>query len=248
MEVGTSSSTPKRSKTTVSIIGNIGAGKSTLIVELKKHKEIGTKSVLVPEDVGSFKVELEAFYNDQKKGAEPLQTAISKSNSARLSQATTYADALPDCLVIISERSNFDTFHTFVQIQRDAGNLRECFVADLKSTLHVPEYLFYLDTPPSVCFDRIKTRNRPGEENIQKDYLDKLDTKHIELAKRYTAKGRTLIDPKSDRSLCSTLIDPVTGSTLLVLDHGYSHEDMITCITWCLALSPTTPILAGVKG
>jgi deoxyadenosine/deoxycytidine kinase len=190
---------------TVSIIGNIGAGKSTLIDKLKEHKVFKQKAFLLPEDVKSFKSLLTLFYSDKAKHAKSLQDAIYTSNSTRLREAKTATESLPECSVIITERSSYDAYHTFVCLLHEAGHLTELYLQKWEKKMQTPDCIVYLDTPVDVCLQRMSIRGREGEDLVPKSYMNALHDKHEKLAKTYKA---------------------LPGSSFVILDHRLDLDDM----------------------
>jgi len=174
----------------ISLDGNIGAGKSTLLAELRKRLH---DVHIVDEPVGQWtalknaegKNLLELFYEDKKRWSYNFQ------NCAILTRLKNNQDAVENLdstvkgpQVIITERSVLTDKHVFAEMLRDAGDIDPLEWELYESWFNIfgKKYpvrgIMYVSTSSSTSKDRIKIRNRQGEENIGIDYLDALDSQH----------------------------------------------------------------------
>lgn len=178
----------------VSVEGDIGAGKSTLIEKLKSlHPEwhfidepVGTWMGLKTEDGKNL---LELFYSDKARYSYTFQ------NCALLSRALNIKNTIDNwkkvCLlnpeeaqnnVFITERCLETDYYVFAQMLRDDGlmNLMEWdlykmwynYVKEQSPSL---SGIVYVSTPPHICHERIRERGRKGEDAIPLEYLANLD-------------------------------------------------------------------------
>ena len=176
----------------LSIDGNIGSGKSTLFKSLKKYFSEdsncnGKKIIFVDEPVEEWqkikdkngKNILECFYENPEKHSFSFQMLAYIS---RLSKLLTIIKK-GEYDIIVTERCVFSDRNVFAKMLFDSGKMNEIewqvyemwfynFLGELPRV-----YFIYLNTAPELCFDRIKKRNRPGE-NIPLDYLKNCDTYH----------------------------------------------------------------------
>jgi deoxyadenosine/deoxycytidine kinase len=75
----------------------------------------------------------------------------------------------------------------FGRMQRDEGNMNPLQYASylwqwkqaVRDTPQIDGYI-YVQTSVDTCLERIAKRNRTGEENIERDYLEKLHKQHEE--------------------------------------------------------------------
>ena len=160
----------------IAIEGNIGSGKSTLL------ERLGNDSVLnvIQEDVESWKSEgwLELFYSDLKRysGTFQLRTQLSHIENKK---------KFREDKVNIIERSPISNKYIFGKMLKEDGFLHEKEyniigkVNDLAGWN--PEVLVVLLCDPSICFERIKQRNRKGENIPSIEYLKALHQKHLDL-------------------------------------------------------------------
>ena len=172
----------------ISIEGNIGSGKSTLIAQLKDYYK-GDDSVVVFEEPlnqwNEIKNEdgltmLEMFYSDQKKYSFSFQIMVLNS-FIKLIRETREKNPYT---TIIMERSIETSRYVFAQMLFDDGVISKmdfqiyCNLYDEFSDNYKPIVNFYLQTEPDICLERIRKRNRKGEEGITIEYLRKCDSYH----------------------------------------------------------------------
>lgn len=162
----------------IHIEGNIGAGKSTLLTFLEKEFACNVSQ----EPVGEWmKLDLlDKFYKDINRWSFAFQMNCFIS---RVHQV----DKLPSWSDNIIERSLLSD-KIFAQNCYNNGNMEK---TEFDVYLRWSEWLYdrvckkvkniiYLRVPPEVCYERIKQRNREGEEEIPLEYLKQLHVLHDE--------------------------------------------------------------------
>jgi len=171
-----------------SIDGNIGSGKSRLIKELKKQNKLGNNIIFIQEPVNVWntikdkkgKTILEHFYEDQKKYSFSFQIMAYIS---RLTQLKNIIKENPSS-ILITERCTYTDRKVFAKMLHDDELINDI---DMKIYLmwfdefmkDIPINGFiYVRTKPSKCFERVKKRNRKGEEEIPLEYLEKCHLYH----------------------------------------------------------------------
>jgi deoxyadenosine/deoxycytidine kinase len=173
----------------LSIEGNIGAGKSTLIREIKEKYKDRNDIYVVEEPVDIWErvktngqTIIEKFYQDKNKYSFPFQVLA----------YTTRLNLIKDALkiegvkTIIMERSLEADRNIFAKMLYDDGFIEESLyqIYEVMSDLGLKDYsadgIVWLDTEPDICIERIKKRNREGEESISIDYLNNCDIYHKE--------------------------------------------------------------------
>jgi deoxyadenosine/deoxycytidine kinase len=174
----------------ISLDGNIGAGKSTLLAELRKRLH---DVHIVDEPVGQWtalknaegKNLLELFYEDKKRWSYTFQNCAILTRLKNIQDAVENLDStVKGPQVIITERSVLTDKHVFAEMLRDAGDIDPLEWELYESWFNIfgKKYpvrgIMYVSTSSSTSKDRIKIRNRQGEENIGIDYLDALDSQH----------------------------------------------------------------------
>lgn len=170
----------------ISIEGNIGSGKSTLVQELKQSNLYPNSKVcflLEPvEEWNKIKDNnetiIEKYYKDQKTHAFQFQMMayISRLKQIRNAIKENYD-------IIFTERSVMSDKNVFAKMLYDDKILSETeyaiynewyneFISDIPEPIIV-----YLKTEPEVALSRVIKRNRPGE-NIPLEYLEKCSDYH----------------------------------------------------------------------
>ena len=183
----------------ISIDGNIGAGKSHII---KKIRNLNNPNIYIAEepvnDWEKFtdennKTLLNCFYENQDKYSFSFQmialiTRIDKLNEAILSGSK----------YIITERSILTDYHVFAEMLYDDKLINKIefdiyrhyynfFSKTIKSLIENMT-IIYINTPVDICHERIKTRNRLGEETISKSYLNSCDSYHKKMIEKCNNK------------------------------------------------------------
>lgn len=171
----------------LSIEGNIGSGKSTIIEYLKNN--INDKNIIfLPEPVDEWEkikdnnnnTVLQNFYADQKKYSFAFQMMAYIS---RLNLLRNTIKKNPN-KIIITERSLFTDKYVFAQMLYDANNMNEIeyqiYNNWFESFLDLAPIskMIYLKTDPKISFQRIGIRNREGENNIPIEYIENCHLYH----------------------------------------------------------------------
>ena len=169
-----------------SIDGNIGSGKSRLIHELQKQNTFDNV-IFIQEPVNIWteikdkngKTILEHFYGDQKKYAFSFQIMAYIS---RLAQLKGNIKKNPTA-ILITERCTYTDREVFAKMLHD-----DELISDIDMKIYLmwfDEFMkdipikgfIYVKTLPSKCFERVKKRNRKGEQ-IPLEYLEKCHHYH----------------------------------------------------------------------
>ena len=173
----------------ITVDGNIGSGKSTLIQVMKNYYKDNKKIGFVDEPVelwslikdSSGKNIIEHFYEDQEKWAFCFQMTayISRLEELRKTLRDNYD-------FIFCERSIFTDKNIFAKLLYQDFKINEIeykiynmwfdsFSNDFSNPIKI-----YIKTDPEVCYQRILKRSRTGEENICKEYLTRCHEAHDE--------------------------------------------------------------------
>jgi len=171
----------------ISIEGNIGSGKSTLMTHLKQ--KINTNIVFVDEPVNEWttimdsngKNALELFYNNQKDNSFWFQIL---AYITRLRNLLSILESNKN-KIIICERSIYTDHHVFASMLYDKGFLKEMewktylYWFDTFKKQTMLNLVLYVNTSPDECLNRINKRNRTEEKNkISLEYLTTCHGKH----------------------------------------------------------------------
>ena len=168
----------------VTIEGNIGVGKSTLMESLKSFDwaDADISVVFIDEPVEEW-LEYGLLQNlyDQNISAEAFQYAALSSVVAHTCKAI--MEAPPGTKLFIAERSVASNMQVFAKASiRDAPQLRTFEYAYAHIVSSLPQNISYqhllLQTYPEICMARIKQRARTSESAITLEYLRELHDLH----------------------------------------------------------------------
>ena len=172
----------------VSIEGNIGSGKTTIVENLEKYynlqleKDDKDSIIFLREPVDVWKTIsdkngetiLEKFYNNTQKFSFAFQVMAYSTRTAKLQETIKNN---PNCKIIICERSLEADNNVFAKMLKDSNNMEEVeyqiyehFYNTRKQDMNL-DAVIYIDASPNVCLQRVKKRNRDGEDSISYEYL-----------------------------------------------------------------------------
>jgi len=173
----------------ISIEGNIGVGKSSLLDKLRKDYINSADFIVEPveewlsitNDEG--KNILDVFYNDKKRWSYTFQ------NIAYITRMQKIIDVLlnSEKQFIIMDRSLDADLNTFANLLHKDGCLDDIewnaynkwnnFFQEQYGNIFTHIYV-YLKCDPNVSKERILKRGREAEKNIDMDYLEKISKCH----------------------------------------------------------------------
>jgi deoxyadenosine/deoxycytidine kinase len=169
----------ERTMTIVAIEGNIGCGKSTMLNRLR-HLSVtrfDNRMKVLTEPVEEWEALLERSYNDPSRWCFAINTKV------LLSLKDWFPERSPDRRLYVTERSPVSSRFVFADVHSKTGTMDaiECgLLADLYDRLEMwtPDVTVYIRTDPSVCFDRLRQRDRACEKTLSLDYLHQLHDQH----------------------------------------------------------------------
>ena len=217
----------------LTIEGNIGAGKSTIMAHLKScrwHQE-EISVVLIDEPVQEWLDQglLQDLY-DKNITAEAFQYAALSSIVSHTRKVM--MSASPGTTLFIAERSVGSNLHVFAQASLREEPQRRAFkyaydqMVSMLPTNMVFQHLM-LNTDPEICLDRIKARARISESAITLEYLQQLHDLHNEWIDKDNAEPGApkwhTIDASKDRE--SVLVDAMgtIKGIVAALEHDASE-------------------------
>jgi deoxyadenosine/deoxycytidine kinase len=168
----------------ISIEGNIGSGKSTIIEYLKSLKKYNFVDEPVNEWL-SIKNKngdnaLECIYKDQKQNAFCFQVLAYITRLKKLLD-TVYTN---ENSLIITERSIETDRNVFAKMLYEDDLLSSIewetynYWFDTFKEKSKVDIIIYIKTNPDKCLERINKRNRTEESTIKLEYLEKCDKFH----------------------------------------------------------------------
>tara|TARA_B100000035_G_scaffold254122_1_gene223610 strand:- start:542 stop:1156 length:615 start_codon:yes stop_codon:yes gene_type:complete len=184
----------------IAIDGNIGCGKSTVVEKLRKHDNFKVYS----EDIESWGDWLIKYYEDPKKYALGFQLTVLLSHLRQQGE-------VDDKGFYIYERCSHTCNRIFGSLLVDDDimskrDLELCKSYEREFNNGV-DALFYLQTTPEICKERIIKRDRSCESSIEMDYLNKLHDKYEDVYNGDECK--------------------VDGISIYIIDATQSEEDVL---------------------
>jgi len=172
----------------IAIVGNIGAGKTTLTGLLAKH--LGWEPQFEAVEDNPY---LEDFYSDMKRWAFNLQIFFLNSRFRHIVELQNRKAN------IIQDRTIYEDAYIFAENLHDMGlmtardfqnysNIFESIISFIKP----PDLLIYLKASVPTLVDNIQLRGREYEAGIRLDYLSKLNDKYQKWINNYK-EGKLLI-------------------------------------------------------
>jgi deoxyguanosine kinase len=170
----------------ISIEGNIGSGKSTVLKALQDDEAeflLSNNIVVVPEPVEKWEQLkdpndgqsiLTKFYKEPKRYAFLLQIFIIETMIETIETAIMNN---PDMKILLCERSILTSSAVFSQLLLDLDYITKLEFQYLERLVmdymhYFPDDVIFLDVPVDICMKRINKRNRDGESDITIQYLE----------------------------------------------------------------------------
>lgn len=161
----------------VSIEGNIGAGKSTVLDHLRAAFPA---AAVFPEPVHEWADILPLFY------AKPAEWAL--AFSLRVLLSFTKIKAAPGLAIV--ERSPLANRHVFTQLLYNDNTMNreewELFREYSDELGWTPDMVVHVHCPPETCLQRVQGRARPGEEGIDIQYLKRIEFQYENMMRYVT--------------------------------------------------------------
>lgn len=155
----------------ITIDGNIGSGKTSVLNYLHKYYKIPVDL----EPVDNWEKYLNDMYDD-KEGVFKFQVRVWLDRC--------WVQEKSEKSIILMERSPHFIKNVFIKSARDLNLIsekeQEVLIALHKNTekMWSPSFYIYLRSKPDNCCKKIKKRNRPSEKNITQDYIKILHDIH----------------------------------------------------------------------
>lgn len=192
----------------ISIMGNIGCGKSTVIKRLQRENKIDEINYF-EEPLDKWGDWLELFYSNQEKYAFSFQMKVLKDFlfSKEYSKKP-----------IVCERSPYESKVIFAKALLDDGKMNEKEYELLNDYHEIiawkPDVIIYLNVSPKVCNERINVRNRKCENGIPFEYLETLHNNYEQAIKDSPKKGyivHTVDASKADSVVYEEVLKIING-------------------------------------
>lgn len=172
----------------IAIVGNIGAGKTTLTEMLAKN--YGWDPVFEAVDNNPY---LEDFYSDMKRWSFNLQIYFLNSRYRQI------VDIQKKGLNMVQDRTIYEDAYIFAENLHDMGLMTTRDYENYQSIfdnviefIKPPDLLVYLKASVPTLVNNIQRRGREYESGIRLDYLSKLNEKYDKWIKGYKL-GKLLV-------------------------------------------------------
>jgi deoxyadenosine/deoxycytidine kinase len=172
----------------IAIVGNIGAGKTTLTELLAKN--YGWDPVFEAVDNNPY---LEDFYSDMKRWSFNLQIYFLNSRYRQI------IDIQKNGHNIIQDRTIYEDAYIFAENLHDMGLMTtrdyqnyQAIFENITDFIKPPDLLVYLKASVPTLVNNIQRRGREYETGIRLDYLSKLNDKYQKWINGYRL-GKVLI-------------------------------------------------------
>jgi deoxyguanosine kinase len=172
----------------IAIEGNIGAGKTSLATMIAE--DFNARLILEQFEENSF---LPKFYKEPEKYAFPLEMSFMAARYQQLKDELLSPElfktfTISDYFIVkslIFARKN---------LPEDEFKLYATFFNIIYQQLPKPELLVYLYVKTDRLQFNIKMRGRPYEQNIQDDYLEKIQAGYLEFIKQQSDLRILILD------------------------------------------------------
>ncbi|WP_228237065.1 2-amino-4-hydroxy-6-hydroxymethyldihydropteridine diphosphokinase [Allomuricauda sp. M10] len=201
----------------ISIEGNIGAGKTTLSTMIAH--DFNAKLILERFADNPF---LPKFYEDQSRYAFPLEMSFLADRYQQFMDDTSQFDLFKNFMV-----SDYDIFKSLifakVTLQREEYNLYRKVFNFMYKEVKKPEIYLYLYQNTERLLANIKKRGRDYEQNIDPEYLEKINRGYLDFIKSHQDQNSLIVDisemdfvqqPEDYETILQKLEDNILSSTI----------------------------------
>jgi deoxyadenosine/deoxycytidine kinase len=171
----------------IAIEGPIGVGKTTLAERLADH--LGAQTLREMPEENPF---LERFYQNPKQAALPTQLFFLFQRQRQL-QALRQQDMFAP-LTVSDYLMEKDPLFARLNLDSEELKLYEMVYAGLTLETPQPDLVVYLHAEAAVLHERIRRRNRPIEQGISRDYLNRLVEAYTQFFHYYNSSPLLIVN------------------------------------------------------
>ncbi|MBT8288778.1 MAG: 2-amino-4-hydroxy-6-hydroxymethyldihydropteridine diphosphokinase [Bacteroidia bacterium] len=172
----------------IAIEGNIGAGKTSLATMISK--EFNAKLILERFADNPF---LPKFYKEPQRYAFTLEMSFLADRYQQISDDLSQLDLFRDFIV-----SDYDVFKSLIfskiTLPEDEFMLYRKLFYQVYKDIAKPDLYIYLFQNTERLQENIKKRGRQYEQNIDRDYLDKINAGYLEFLRNQSELKVKMID------------------------------------------------------
>ena len=172
----------------MTIEGTIGAGKTSLATMIAQ--EYNAKLILEGFADNPF---LPKFYDDADKYAFPLELSFLAERYQQLTEQLSKQDLFKN-FTISDYFINKSLIFAQKTLQDDVFGLYAKLFHIINSSIPKPDLLVYLYVSVERLQENIKNRGRDYEQNIEDDYLDKIQTGYFDFIKQHQEMRILVLD------------------------------------------------------
>lgn len=184
----------------IAIEGNIGAGKTSLVTKIAH--DYNAKPILERFADNPF---LPKFYEDAQRYAFTLEMSFLADRYQQISDDLLQLDLFKDFIV-----SDYDIYKSLIfskiTLNQDEFKLYRKLFYLMYKDIAKPELYVYLYQSTERLKENIKKRGRKYEQNIDSEYLDKINSGYLDFLKNQTELNVKIIDI-SDKDFVSNRED-----------------------------------------
>lgn len=172
----------------IAIEGNIGAGKTSLATKISR--DFNAKLILERFADNPF---LPKFYKDAQRYAFPLEMSFLADRYQQISDDLSQLDLFKDFII-----SDYDVFKSLIfskiTLQEDEFNLYRKLFYLMYKDIAKPDLYVYLYQNTERLQRNIKNRGRDYEQEIESEYLDKINAGYLDFLKTQSDFNIKIID------------------------------------------------------
>jgi deoxyguanosine kinase len=172
----------------IAIEGNIGAGKTSLATRISQ--EYNGKLILEQFEDNAF---LPKFYENEAKYAFPLELSFLASRYQQLKDQLTHQDLFKS-FTIADYFIHKSMIFAGKTLEGDELDLYSRLFKIIEASLPKPDLLVYLYLNLDHLRRNIQRRGRPYEQNINFDYLEKIQSGYIEFLRQQQNMRILIVD------------------------------------------------------
>lgn len=178
------------------VSGPIGAGKSSLLHSIQSLTAYDPHVHVISENIGEWQYYLERMYKnlcDETVFMFQMEVTMHMHNTTKVLEQLEDKNKDTDIVVYV-ERAPLDVLEVFLPLNKKNLSTESytCLETAMRKYANRPVWqnaqFFYVSCPTNVCAKRIQQRQRNGEENIDKEYMDSVTQLYNQMAKKVDAK------------------------------------------------------------